>query len=75
MAQVNVYITDSLAAEIRRQARRAGSSLSQYISGLLQRRAAPVSAWPQDFFTAVLGKWQGRFPTIDRPPADEPDVL
>lgn len=75
MAQVNVYVPDDLEAEIRQQARRAKTSLSRYIGDLLRKRAPQPSAWPREFFTEVVGHWEGGFPPIPRPPADEPDTL
>lgn len=73
MAQVNVYVPDQLVKEIRRAAKRAGSSLSRYIGQLLERRVEKPAKWPRDFFRSVAGQWQGPFPSIEREPPDETD--
>lgn len=74
MAQLNVYVPDSVVKEIRREAKRAGSSLSRYIGRLLERRVEKPAKWPKGFFRSVVGQWQGSVAPIDRPPPDEQDA-
>lgn len=75
MAQLNVYVPEPLAEEIRRRARRAGKSLSQFISTLVQKQADVKSQWPKRFFTKVIGGWQGKLSTIPRPIPEEREAL
>lgn len=75
MAQLNVYVPESLAQEIRRRARRAGKSLSQFISALVSKQSEIKPQWPKQFFTTVIGGWQGKLPTIPRPIPEEREAL
>ena len=68
MSQVTIYLPDELAASLRRQARRAGKSLSAYIADLAGRR--PPRAWPPGF-EKLYGACRGELPDVEDPPPDE----
>ena len=69
MAQVTVYIPDDLEKELRRQAKRAGRSLSSLVTELARARIRP-SSWPEGF-AHLFGWWEGAYPEPDDPPPDE----
>jgi hypothetical protein len=48
MAQITLYVPDHLAERIRREARRAGKSLSAYMVDLVAGRTH-ASGWPAGF--------------------------
>lgn len=73
MAQVTIYLPQDLETRLRRDAKRAGKSLSAFIAELADRRPEP-EGW-QDRLDALYGTWEGDFPTPEDPPADEPDAL
>ena len=53
MAQLNLYVTDEVAARLRREADLQGQSLSKYVvSKLVSRRTATPPLGP-DFFAAL----------------------
>jgi len=73
MPQVTIYLPDELADRLRRDAKKAGTSLSAYIARLASPR--PVRGrWPPDF-DKLYGSWQGEFPDVDELPADEREPL
>lgn len=76
MAQVTIYLPDEVARDVRARARRAGKSLSAYLTELARgRTAARDDAWPKDFLE-LLGSWEGAFPIPDDPPpSDDVDAL
>ena len=66
VAQLNIYVSDEVAANLRRLADQKGVSISKYATSLLTRDQP--SQWPPDFFTETCGFLTGDFPEIDDPP-------
>jgi len=52
MAQLHCYVPDEMAERIRRQAARAGMSVSRYLAELARRDAGP--AWPEGYAERVF---------------------
>ena len=73
MAQVTLYLPDDVATRIRREAKRAGQSLSAYVTALARRDVAP-SQWPASF-QKLYGSWEGDFDIPDNPHPDDDVVL
>ncbi|HVV83798.1 MAG TPA: hypothetical protein VHE35_12070 [Kofleriaceae bacterium] len=71
MAQITLYLPDAVAARIRAAAKRAGKSLSGYMTELATG-GAPRAGWPQGF-TRLYGSCD--LPAIDDVPPDEPEAL
>ena len=69
MAQVTIYLPDDLAERLRREAKKAGTSLSAYIAALAERKPGR-RRWPPGF-EKLYGSWEGAFPDIEELPADE----
>jgi hypothetical protein len=70
MAQVTIYLPDEVARDVRARAKRAGKSLSAYITELARGRAQAKGGegeWPQEFWR-LFGSWEGPFPLPDDPP-------
>jgi hypothetical protein len=65
---VTLYVPDDLLAKLRRQAKRAGKSLSAHVVALIENRRP--AGWPSGFVD-LFGSWQGEFPTPEDPPPDE----
>ena len=76
MAQVTIYLPDEVARDVRARAKRAGMSLSAYVTALAsQTSRAAAREWPKDFLK-LLGSWEGAFPVPDDPPPrDDVDAL
>jgi len=53
MAQLNLYVTDKVAARLKREARRAGVPLSRYVVSRLEDGAE--HDWPAGFFQKACG--------------------
>jgi hypothetical protein len=54
VAQLNLYVEDALAEQLKQDARREGVSLSSYISKKIM--AAPKqTGWPEGYFEAFCG--------------------
>lgn len=71
MAQLTLYLPDAVAARIRKEAKRAGKSLSAYMADLATG-GKRSSGWPVGF-ARLYGACE--LPAIEDPPADEPDAL
>jgi hypothetical protein len=69
MAQLNVYVPDEAAVELKESAKSEGLSLSSYVVKVLTRSKAS-DGWPEGYFDQ-LGGWEGDFP---RPEQGEFDV-
>jgi hypothetical protein len=63
MAQVTIYLPDDLLECLRREAKKAGTSLSAYITALAIRKTGR-SRWPVGF-KDLYGSWLGAFPEIE----------
>ena len=55
--QMHCYVPDSIAEAIRRRARARGIPVSRYLAELVRREVS--GGWPEGYFEAVVGKWQG----------------
>ncbi len=69
MSQVTIYLPDDLAGSLRKEARRAGKSLSAYIADLA-RRKPKKTGWPAGF-GRLYGACRGDLPEIEDAPPDE----
>ena len=58
MPQLHLYLPKDTAEEVKRRARAKRVSVSSYLAELVQSRI--VDDWPDDFFTSVVGGWQGK---------------
>jgi hypothetical protein len=61
--QLHLYVPKELAAEIARQARAHGVSVSRYLADLVRREVG--GGWPGDYFEEVPGGWVGE--PLERP--------
>lgn len=57
MPQLHLYVSDELAAEVERRAKKRGLSVSRYLAEVVRRDI--VTEWPRDFFEEVVGGWMG----------------
>jgi hypothetical protein len=73
MAQLTIYLPDEVEARIRRDAKKAGQSLSAFIVSLTGPKGGRAG-WPRGF-DKLYGSWEGDFPEIDDPPPAERDPL
>lgn len=69
MSQVTIYLPDGLAASLRKDARRAGKSLSAYIADLAAPKAK-TNGWPAGF-DGLYGACRGELPDVEDPAPDE----
>jgi len=53
VAQLNLYVPDELAAQLKRAARRAGLPLSAYVRSVLSKGSE--GRWPAGFFERTCG--------------------
>ena len=58
MAQLNLYLPDEEAEQLRAEALKENVSLSRYVAMLLDRKKA---AWPASFFETSCGFMQEEF--------------
>jgi hypothetical protein len=70
MAQVTIYLPDELAERLRREAKKAGTSLSGYIASIANRKPGRTGRWPVGF-EKLYGSWEGEFPEIEELPPDQ----
>lgn len=71
MAQLNLYVDDALAEQLKQDARREGVSLSSYVSGRIAAR--PSSCWPEGYFEKFCGFLKGHdFPDDIEDPLPSP---
>lgn len=69
MAQLTIYMPDDLASQVKREADKAGKSVSRFLSELTRARLRP-SHWPRSF-VELSGRGLEGFPEIDDPAPDE----
>ena len=55
--QLHLYVPKEVAAELKRRAKAKGKTVSGFLAELVQREIS--DAWPEGFFTDVLGGWAG----------------
>jgi hypothetical protein len=69
MGQVTIYLPDEVERRVRRDAKRAGKSLSAFIADRVEPEAP--TGWPKEFIE-VLGTWEGELNVGEDPPPPEP---
>lgn len=74
MAQLNVYISESLEKRIRKEAKHSRKSISAFVTDLVKEKM-DHGKWRPDFFSKIVGGWKGDFPEIDRPAPEEREGL
>jgi hypothetical protein len=67
MPQLHLYVSQELASEVEKRARKHGLSVSRYLAEVVRRDI--VTEWPRDFFDTVVGGWVGE--PLERPPQGE----
>ena len=75
MSQLNVYVPDDLAKEIRHKARESGESISKFLSRLFRKEIGKKKGWDKNFFTKIVGGWKGDLPEVERPSPEARDSL
>lgn len=63
MAQLYFYVPDTLAEKVQQRAQSAGLPLSRYLAKLVEQNLN--EEWPEGYFEAVVGGWQGE--SLERP--------
>jgi len=63
MAHLHLQLREYIMTALEAQAEQRGMSVSEYLVELLCRE---VGGWPADFFSEVIGGWQGE--PLERPP-------
>lgn len=71
VAQITFYVPDEIARRLRRDAKRAGKSLSAHLTELLSGRS-PSREWPEAFLD-LQGSCRGSLQKPDDPPPEELD--
>ncbi len=56
--QLNLYVPEKTARQLRARAKARGLSLSKYLASIAARSAAV--SWPPGYFQNALGAWHGR---------------
>ena len=64
MAQLHMYVPDSVAETIRRRAEAKRMTVSRYLADLVKSDTGPD--WPEGYFDTVVGGWEGE--PMTRPP-------
>ena len=59
--QMHCYVSEETAKAIRARAEARGVPVSRYLAELVQREVG--GGWPEGYFEAVVGRWQGDAPT------------
>jgi hypothetical protein len=65
--QLHFYVSDEVAAAIRRSAEARGMSTSAYVAWLVGREVQ--KSWPERYFETVVGGWEGE--PLERAPQGE----
>jgi hypothetical protein len=74
MPQLNLYVSDAVARDLKRAAKKARKSLSAYVAERLTQKRETASKWPKEFLE-LEGSWEGRFPEPSDSPPDEIEPL
>jgi len=64
MPQLHLYVSEELASEVEKRARKHGLSVSRYLAEVVRRDVA--TEWPRRFFEEIVGGWMGE--PLERPP-------
>jgi hypothetical protein len=73
VAQITIYVPDTVARKLRRDARKAKKSLSSYLTDLAAGESRSRT-WPRWFFE-LEGSCRGSLAIPEDPPPEEPDAL
>lgn len=65
MSQLNVYVPEKIEKEVRKKAKAQGKSLSAYLVDVIRSEVCEEE-WQPNFFTKVIGGWQGDFSEVPR---------
>lgn len=71
MAQLNIYVSEELEDQVRKEASRRGQSMSAFVAELV-RKEVSINEWPPSFFD-LAGSWVDEFPEIEDLPSQERD--
>jgi hypothetical protein len=58
--QMHCYVSEETAKAIRMRAEARGIPVSRYLAELVNREVG--GGWPEGYFEAVVGRWQGDAP-------------
>lgn len=73
MPQLHFYVAEPVAKALRDKAKLRRIPVSRYLAEVAARDVKPVTTWPKDYFTRVLGGgWSGGALPADELPLDEP---
>lgn len=77
MAQLNLYVAESVAVDLKQRAVQRGVSLSSYVVHLLKPENPPGSdaGWPAGFFEERCGFLKEEIPVPADPPPDAVELL
>lgn len=64
MSQLHLYVSQSLADEVRNRAEREGLTVSAFLARLVEKEMG--GGWPEGYFERVVGAWRGE--PLVRPP-------
>jgi len=70
MPQLHLYVSDELATEVEKRARKHGLSVSRYLAEVVRRDI--VTEWPEDFFDTIVAGWVGE--PLERTPQGEQET-
>lgn len=74
MSQLNIYVPNELENIIRQEAQNKGKTLSAYLAEIIKSHFKREK-WNKNFFTQVVGGWQGSFPEIEKQLPEEREGL
>lgn len=74
MSQLNIYVPNEVEEVIRKEAKNKGKTISNYLAEIIKGHFKK-DRWDKNFFTQVVGKWQGAFPKIERQVPEEREGL
>lgn len=74
MSQLNIYVPEEIEKKIRKAAKNEGKSLSSFLTDLIRSKFT-TNTWPKNFFSSVVGGWQGELTEITRPLPQEREEL
>lgn len=69
MPQLHLYVPEDIAAKVRKKAKARNLTVSRYLAEVVKREVG--EGWPEGYFERVSGKWEGEFPELIRPEAEQ----
>jgi len=70
MPQLHLYVTDEVAAEVKKRADAQGVSTSRFLATVLAREIG--EGWPDHYFEKLVGQWAGE--PLERSPQGQYEV-